>query len=162
MCGVPDFVAPPTLEQLQRRLAIGGVVPSTALPGHADPIEAVGGRKGTARPDLSRLAKYQVVLDFRASEAKRAVPPAVQAFRAVLPKWGPKAAPPDVDEMLATVLQLKLPEVELDAMADLGVGTLPVLMKSATEEDAAASAAFFASKASFYRERLQAKRQRCA
>ena len=47
-------------------------------------------------------------------------------------------------------------------MADLGVGTLPVLMKSATDEDAAASAAFFATKASFYRERLQAKRARIA
>ena len=39
----------------------------------------------------------------------------------MLPKWPAKAAPPDVEEMLATVLQLKLPEVELDAMADLGV-----------------------------------------
>ena len=45
----------------------------------------------------------------------------MQAFRAVLPKWPGKAMPPDVDEMLATVLQLQLPEVELDATAYVGL-----------------------------------------
>jgi len=175
-------VVPAAIVQLEDQVVADAETEQQRLGAAAGGAAALGLLSQVARPDTSKMLAFKPALDVVTSRKRQTeglpaeqkgqeaqlpvmIPKCLQDLLAVLPSRPMKGAKPDVDYLLTVLQTVSIPPVPVKELDTFRYDSLRLLkseedrvfMKDDLDED---GDGFFSARATHYRERLQAKRQK--
>jgi len=173
---------PAAIVQLEDQVVADAETEQQRLGAAAGGAAALGLLSQVARPDTSKMLAFKPALDVVTSRKRQTeglpaeqkgqeaqlpvmIPKCLQDLLAVLPSRPMKGAKPDVDYLLTVLQTVSIPPVPVKELDTFRYDSLRLLkseedrvfMKDDLDED---GDGFFSARATHYRERLQAKRQK--